>query len=298
MFSQLVKLSIFGISVFLSLVLIFTRGAYAQANPVANQKVDVVASVGAYYLNFYGYIAPYASITLVSDNNILGSITADSKGYFVLPQVFVKKNFDHFCFNAVDVKRLGESEACFKIAPVTKDSDIKDVFLPPTIGLFRTEINVNSNAVIYGYSMPGAKVTIHLNDGTVYQVTADSATGYYEVRPLLSKAGRYELFADATYQNKKSESPINRAVLTVLGLTQQIGKTIEKWWKQLLTFLYNTWPLWLILLLLLIIVILWRKLREKRVTPVVKIPAKAHSTFDFFTRERKLHHYWMEGVGY
>lgn len=296
-FSQLKIVLIFGIYLLVIFQLIFPRVSNAQANPVGNQKVDVVATVGAYYLNFYGYIAPFASITLVSDNNILGSVTADNKGYFILPSVFVKKNFDHFCFDAVDVKRLGESEACFKITPVTKDSDIKDVFLPPTIGLFRTEINAGSNALIYGYSMPGAKVTIHVNDGTTYVVTADKVTGYYETRPLIAKAGRYELFADATFQNKKSESPINRAVLNVLGLGQQIGKIIQNWWKQLLTFLFNIpWPFWIALLLLILIIFLWKKLREKPIKPGVLAPRK--NAFEFFFKEHKLHHHWMDGVGF
>ena len=224
----------------------FLQPVYAvQTNPVGSHTVQVSATVGAYYLDLFGYIAPFASISLSSDNVVIASTVADAKGYFTFKQLLVKKDFSHFCFTAVDVKRLGESDSCFNIPGVTKDSQINNIFLPPTIGLFRTTINVNSNAIVWGYSMPGAKVQIHLSDGNVFTAIADTM-GYYEMHPYIAKAGRYELFADATYQKNKSQEPINRAILTAIGLTQKVGNVITNWLKTLLTFLFNI-PFFLLL---------------------------------------------------
>lgn len=281
----------------LSIILLFAVSEPVlalQTNPVGSQTVKVSATVGAYYLNLFGYIAPFASISLTSDTVVLATTTADAKGYFTFKQLLVKKGFSHFCFTAVDVKRLGESDSCFTIPAVTKDSQINNIFLPPTIGLFRTTINVGSNAIVWGYSMPGAKVQIHLSDGSVFTITAD-ASGYYEIHPVITKVGRYELFADASYQNTKSQEPINRAILTAIGLTQQVGNTISNWLRNLLTFLFNLpFLLFLLIPLIALIIYLWRKLHSAGV-PQLGPQVEKGTFFDQLFRKRKLHHAWFVG---
>ena len=78
-----------------------------------------------------------------------------------------------------------------------------DIFLPPTLGLSRTEIGENSEALAFGYTMPGAKVTLHLSNGQTLTTYADE-TGYYEFKIRGLKAGKYELYATAEYNNKES----------------------------------------------------------------------------------------------
>ncbi|MDE2588331.1 MAG: hypothetical protein KGL95_01525, partial [Patescibacteria group bacterium] len=155
---------------------IFTSPAIASTFTPPGQSTDVSAKVGSYYLSLSGYIAPYASIVLVANDLALKSTVADANGYFAIPNVIVNQGFSQFCLDAVDVKRLGESYTCLTIPPINDNYTKDNIFLPPTLGVERSEVNVGDNAVAWGYSMPGASVTVHSSDGRTFTTTAD-ATG-------------------------------------------------------------------------------------------------------------------------
>ncbi|MGH7246353.1 MAG: carboxypeptidase-like regulatory domain-containing protein [Candidatus Levyibacteriota bacterium] len=272
--------------------LIIPELALGQQNPVGSLPVSVKAQVGDYYLSLSGYIAPNASVTLISGNIVLRSTTADSKGYFFISQVLVKRGFSDFCLDAIDFRRLGESEACFHITPVNGPTSMQNIFLPPTLGLFQTKINAGSQALAFGYSMPGAKVTVHLPDGTVYTTTADK-TGYYEFHIKIDKPGQYELFADAVYNGKKSENPVKKVLLTALGLPEQVTGGLLNFWNKLWKFLLSIplGPLWLAIPVLILIFILLRKLKPGIFSWIPSsLPA-----FDFLKHKKKLHHAWFVG---
>lgn len=261
-------------------------------------NVQVEAAIGQFYLNLSGYIAPYASVVMVVDGIVYKSVVADVSGNFYIAQVLVKEGFTHFCLDAVDVKRLGESEACFTIPPVHANYTRNNIFLPPTIGLFRTEVTVGSNAIVWGYSMPGAIVHIRFPDGTVIDVVADK-NGYYEAHPKLDKVGTFTLFADATLSGKKSENPVKGVTLKAITTAQQVGQTIWDFLKKLFTFLFNLplGPLWLAIPIIILILILLKKLRQGSPS-MPEAKQGAHSVFDLFKRNKKLHHWWIDGVGY
>lgn len=281
-------------------VWLFASPAEAVTIPSGHFNVKVSASIGQYYISLSGFIAPFASIVLTTDNQVMRSIAADSTGHFSISQVLVKQGFTHFCLTAVDVKRLGQSEACFTIPPVHGDYVRNNIFLPPTIGLFRTQIRVGSNAVIWGYSMPGALVHVHSSDGTTYTATADK-DGFYRIETLIAKAGSYDLSADATYKKQNSEKPVNKVTLLALTFAQETGQGFSNWLRNLLTFLFNLplGPLWLAIPILILIYILYRKLKGLPIWPEFGKPGTSKTfAFDYLFRKRKLHHSWMKGIGY
>lgn len=288
---------------FITVVYLLTTSAvYATSFPSGHTNVQVAASVGQYTINLSGFSSPFASIVLISGGTVMHTTTADAAGNFSMSDILVKQGFNQFCLDTVDVKRLGQSEACFTIAPISGNYTRSNIFLPPTIGLFRTQITVGSNAIIWGYSMPGAQVKVHASDGTLYTATADK-DGFYQITAYIAKAGSYDLYADATYQNKPSEKPTNKVTLLALTFSEQTNRKVSNWLRNLLTFLFNLplGPLWLGLPILLLIYILWRKLKGLPIIPQFGLPkgGKGHTfVFDAFTRPRKLHHAWMKGVGY
>ncbi|HEV2339977.1 MAG TPA: hypothetical protein VGT05_04445 [Patescibacteria group bacterium] len=258
-------------------------------------KTQVSAIIGSFYINIYGYIARFASISLIYNDNVLASTVSDANGYFSFLNLVVGKGFNKLCFDAVDVKRLGESQSCFDIQPVMVSRDIRDLYLPPTIGVYRTQINAGSNAIIFGYSMSGARVTIHINNGKTYTVIADN-TGYYEIHVLLAKAGIYQFFADAVYQSKKSQEPLNKATILVLGVQEQVRNSLNDLLKKLIGLLTTWWFIFLLLIIaiFILILILWKKFNEK--TTGFPNPAKEDKQFfDRFFRNKKLHHAWFVG---
>jgi hypothetical protein len=255
--------------------------------PTGVLQTQVQASVGQFYLNLSGFISPFASVVLSSDGLFIIGTTADAQGNFVISNVLIKKGFSQFCLDAIDFKRVGESYTCFSIPPATASVTMKDIFLPPTLGLSRKTVTEGGSATAFGYTMPGAKVTLHIN-GELLTTTAD-ASGYYQFLLKSLKAGTYSLYATANYQQKDSLSPTKKLQLVALSkqkeVSQQVVNTLTNWWDQLLKFLRNwLWnPLWLIIPILILIIILIRKLWGRQFANPFK--RKSHL----------LHHSWWMG---
>jgi hypothetical protein len=272
---------------------VFAANLYA---PAVTHSVSIGGQVGEFTVSLSGFIAPYASVVMTIDSTVVRSTVADANGNFFLSQIVVKGGFDHYCLTAVDVRRLGQSKACFTIQPITGSYTKTGIFLPPTLGLYKKEINVGQAARAWGYSMPGAVVTLHTSDGRTFTVTADK-TGYYEFDPKFDKAGDFELFADATYQKQKSENPVEKVTLKALSAAEQIGKVVENGGKGVGNLLGGPWGFLLIAIpIIILIIILLRKLLQRRkITPAGKKPLGHKFGFDYFFRKRKLHHAYFVG---
>lgn len=278
------------ISILIFVLLFFPNHAYAQFPPQQDRaSTTVKAAVGEYYLSVSGYISPYASIVLTSDGLFYRATVADEHGNFSLSNILIRRGFTGFCLEAVDFKRLGESVTCFSFSPAKGNIIMKDIFLPPTIGLQRAEIAAGSDALVFGYTMPGAIVTIHLQGDITFTVTADS-TGYYEYTIKNLAAGQYQLFANAQYRGKKSENPSKTLALKALSFWEQLMRFLRMIWKWLLALPLG--PLWFGLPVLIIIFILVVKLWPERFTWIY------NSKLVYFFmrhRKRKLHHAWFVG---
>lgn len=248
--------------------------------PTAALPTQVEASVGEFYLNLSGYIAPNASIVLTIDGIFARATVADANGNFYISDVLIKKGFSSFCLDAIDFQRLGESYTCFNIPPAEASVTMKDIFLPPTLGLSRTEINEGSSAKAFGYSMPGALVSLYLSNGKVLITRADS-TGYYEFTIKDLKAGSYSLYTRAELNHKQSLEPTKKLKLKSLSWWDQFIAFLKNLWDKLLKFLTNLalGPLWLLIPLIILIIILLIKL----------IGLKP------FKEKRPLHHKWWMG---
>ena len=268
------------------------RARIIQSN---NPSVQVSGTVGEFQLNLYGWMSPYASIILTSNGVFMGSTVADKSGDWSFINIYIKRGFSGFCLTAIDFYRLGESETCLKIPPAQETVTMRDIFLPPTLGLSRNEVPAGGKVLAFGYSMPNAKVTLHLSNGQVLQTMADSK-GYYVFELDKIPAGKYQLFATAHYQQKDSLKPSKTVELIALS-----------WWEQFLAWLRWLWsiirqfftsiglgPLWIGLPLLLLITLLILKLWPEKFTFIYESRLLA-----FLPRpEKKLHHWWMEGVGF
>ncbi len=267
-----------------------------------SHDVTVGAQVGQFTVNLSGFIAPYASVVMTIDDTIVRSTVADADGYFFLSQILVQEGTDHFCLTAVDVRRLGQSKACFVVPPIYGNYSKNNIFLPPTLGVYKREINAGTDGLAWGYSMPGATVTLHLSDGRTLTVVADQ-NGYYQFTPRFDEPGTFELFADASYHNQNSEKPVNKVEIIALSVAQQVGKTTENVGKTVGNLFSTPWGfLLLVIPIIILIIILIRKLLQKHAPKPTGVgiptPGKKTGGFPFAFRTHKLHHAWMKGVGY
>jgi hypothetical protein len=264
-----------------------------KTNSPKGLNTNVSAKVGQFYLSLAGWVSPHASVVLTSDGIFLRATVADSRGNFYISQVLIRTGFSKFCLEAVDFKRLGDSYTCFNIDPANKDVIMKDIFLPPTLGLSRSEIGENEDAIAFGYTMPSAKVSLYLSNGKVLEATADSS-GYYEFKISNLKAGKYELYARATYQNKESLKPTKTLKLRSLS-----------WWEMLLAFFRDLWqkivrfftsvglgPLWIAMPIIILIIILILRLWPEKFTFIYD--SKLLSWLPR-RKNKRLHHDWFMG---
>lgn len=265
----------------------FTHAQILFPEHAKSGSSTVTATVGRFSVNLSGYQSPYATIVLSTRSGLfLRSTTADAAGYFTITDVLLTDDINGLCFKAIDFKRLGESEACINIAiPITENLAYDNIFLPPTIGLSKKQINAGQDAVIFGYSMPRAKVTISI-EGKTFTVNADE-TGYYQYTYENIQAGVYRLYATAQISDEKSLTPTGTITLEALSLTQQItqapGKAAEKVSK-IIPFDLAAILLFALFLLAVILFLLY-KLRIRIIVIVV----------DKLKHRNKMHHDWFLG---
>lgn len=261
----------FGVSFFL-LVIFNQSFSYAQSPDsvaTSSSSTSIKATVPGTTLTISGIAAPNASIILLSpDGFVYRGGVADESGNFVFDNVLVAKGLSQFCLEAVDVKRLGSSLACFPLTAVLNSVTIRDLFLPPTIGLQRQEIVEGSDAVVFGYSMPAAQVTIRLNTGKAFTVNTD-ASGYYEYSVPDLTVGNYQLVAGAYYESKPSAPSVRPALLKAISVAQVIEN--------------NPWP-FLIPVLIIILCVLGYIFRKQVL-----------SILSFKKKRKRLHHWWFVG---
>jgi hypothetical protein len=280
---------VFYFYVFFSFFQAYGQNRISQGSAAAS----VSARVGRFYLDLSGWISPYASVVLTSDGIFLRATVADSQGNFYISQVLIREGFSKFCLEAVDFKQIGDSYTCFNIPPAAGNVSMRDIFLPPTLGLARNEIGENEETTAFGYTMPGAKVKLYLSNGKIIESMADS-TGYYEFKIKNLKAGKYELYARANFKDKESLAPTKTLQLRSLS-----------WWEMLLAFLRSLWqkvvkfvtsvglgPLWIAMPIIILIIILILKLWPEKFTFIYDskllawLPRK---------KKKKLHHEWFMG---
>lgn len=252
-------------------------------------STSVSGSVGDFYLNLSGYVSPYASIVMYTDSVFVRSAVADSQGNFYISQILVKEGFSSFCLDAVDYKRLGDSYTCFTIPPVEGTVTKDHIFLPPTLGLSRTEIGPNQSADAFGYTMPGARVYLHISNGSLLQIDADK-DGYYILKVSSLPPGNYTLFASAVYNSKNSETPSRQKSLRSLSAIQEVGKSIKQpvvktttgLFNLLMTYIWLTIPVFILLIILIL-----KPVRDKM--------RNLHSSMPAPQKQKGLHHAWFIG---
>lgn len=268
-------------------VLSFTLLAFgfAPRQTRASFSPKVSAQVGQFYLNLYGFVSPYASVVLTVDGVFMRAGVADSGGNFSFIQILINAGFSHFCLEAVDFKKIGDSFTCINIPPATSSVDKKNIFLPPTLGLSKTSAQTGEEILAFGYTMPYALVTLHLGPGLDKQVLADG-TGYYVFRLKNIPPGTYNLYATATYKKLNSLSPTKKIQFRSLTLWEQIIEFLREFWAKLIALFTSIGLgiLWLAIPILILIFILILKLRGK---PIFVIPERK--------KKEHLHHYWEFG---
>ncbi len=280
----------------LPILLFFVSLFNIVAPASASFRVPVQAQVGKFYLNLSGYISPYASVVLTIDGVFIRATVADAGGNFSISGVLIKEGFSKFCLEAVDFKRLGDSFTCFNVPPAKGNVTMTEIFLPPTLGLSKNVIAEGGETLAFGYTMPGAEVTLYLSNGQKLTTFADN-TGYYIFHIKGLKAGKYNLYARAVYNDKQSLAPTKTVELRALSLWEQIVAFIKNIIDKIIKF-FSSWalgPLWIALPILILITILILKIWPEKFTFIYQSRLIIFFTKAFRKPKKPLHHAWFIG---
>lgn len=252
------KLAIF-VTLLLSTALLLQKPAFA-ASTVATQSgtITTSATIKGTTFTVSGFTSPFASVVITTSGQFLVSTTADTQGNFSAP-VTVPLNTTALCLDALDFKRLGQSQACID----TKTTNPIGLFLPPTIGLLSTTVDAGQNATIYGYSLPRSTVLIN-SDGQTYTIATDD-TGYYTYTITSVPAGTFVFSALGEVLGAQSLPPTGGVELKVLSpiekasaTAQDIGKTIASIAGSYLI------PILLSILFVIIFILVYLYIRRKK----------------------------------
>jgi hypothetical protein len=272
---------------FLLAFFLFSRvGAFAVS---PTQENEVVATVGSYVLNVSGYASPNASINLKVDNVLLSSAIAAGEGTFSFIKIPISKGTTGVCFDTVDVQRIGTSRGCISFPPAAGDITMQDIYLPPTIGLEKEEIDLGSSGLTYGYTMPNASINIKLTNGSSLK-TSSSTTGRYSYTVSNLPIGSYKLAAKGIYQGTDSLDPATGVTLRVLTSSASITNEAVGLRRNLL--MIGLWLLIGTLILGPLIIYLIRKYKPEWLEFIVKSRFYAYLVKHL---KRKLHHAWFVG---
>lgn len=277
----------------LFLFFLIPSASYARYEYKGTARIQISASVGQYTLSVSGFISPYANVILtMPDGVFIRATVADSAGNFSISDVLIKRGFSGFCLEAIDFKRVGESTTCFSTPPAESSIVMRDLFLPPTLGLYRNQIAAGSTAIAFGYTMPYSTVILHLGSGEVLTTTSDG-TGFYRFDIKGLKPGTYELFARAEYHRQLSLSPTKAIVLKALSLLEQLLAFLRDLLSKIARFITSVGlgPLWIGLPIIILIIILILKLWPERFTFIYENKLTAI----FSRKPRRLHHWWFVG---
>lgn len=282
---------------FIFVIFLFRVIWYSPFNTLVNSsQTSVTARVQGVTVAFAGYASPYASVVLSSNNVYMRTTTSDQYGNFSFQDVQVQKtNNSNLCLETIDFQRIGDSKACLNLNLNDNNKLIqKDILLPPTIGLQRTEIAYNGEAVVFGYSMPGARVDLHISNGQIIKVNANN-TGYYEFKVKHLAPGGYDLYAKSVYQGRASLKPVNKVHLVALTFWEQFFNYLGKLWNQFIQLFTSTsfGILWLTIPILILIIILIVKIWPEKFK---FISGKSlRDKFQRFRMRNQLHHAWFVG---
>jgi hypothetical protein len=173
---------------------------------------------------------------------------------------------------------------------------MKEIFLPPTLGLSKNVIAEGGETLAFGYTMPGAEVTLYLSNGQKLTTFADQ-TGYYLFHIKNLKAGTYNLYARSVYNHKESLAPTKTVQLKALSLWEQIIAFIQSVLKNIQKF-FSSWslgPLWIGLPILILIIILILKIWPEKFTYLYQSRLIIFFTRAFRRPRKPLHHAWWMG---
>jgi len=217
------------------------QGPIESMNP-ATQETQISAVVGQGVFTIEGYTSPQATVKLTSSQGNMGTQTtqADSKGYFIFPNVLLPKNPGELWLQATDQKNLTSFPLALPQPPlgITK---IENIILSPTLAQVNNQFVKNSRGFAWGYGIANSQIEINLfkkprfslfkpvfaQQPLKFKVNTNQ-NGYFEFNLPNQSLADYKIFAGNIFQDNYSPKS------TILSF--RVLSWWERLWQQIISF--------------------------------------------------------------
>lgn len=241
--------------------------------PKPVESPETPAPVFSSLLSIYGY-GPPATYIYLNGFGMSGQVLSDSNGYFRFSPVYsLGLRYTEFCVWTVDNDEKASLPLCIPAIPVGRNipAEIGPLILPPTIGTNGSDILLQNEAKVNGYSLPETEVKVYIAnessiDGLIktanayfvpeFDVSADKY-GYYEFSLPTATKTKYRIFT-ANKLGEDFSSKSNTLTVEVLGVGESYLNYI---WQKLLSS-----PLNVVILAELMVIVLLSYLLSKLTT--------------------------------
>jgi len=155
----------------------------SQSLLLAQNSLTVTIRVGLVNLTLSGKTSPQAQVTIMEQEVVVGTTTADSNGSFSKTLTGLEEGVYQISLYASDIENETTSTIVYSIALTAgTDTALGNIILPSTIFLSDEEIVKGDNLKISGYGVPSSNMTIFINntDNTLTETAIVGIDGYWE----------------------------------------------------------------------------------------------------------------------
>jgi hypothetical protein len=149
---------------------------------------------GSYPIVFSGLAYPNAKVFLLKDSQLQSEVIADSEGIFSINTAVNSSGSFSFALYAQDVKGLRSNFLTVLVNVNSGTTNVKDLILPPTVYLDKTEVKKGDVLKLSGFSAPNADLAVNISGSVSEQLTTKSnSLGEYvlELSTTATPLGKY-----------------------------------------------------------------------------------------------------------
>ena len=197
------------------LILFLVLFFFFSKNSLAQTELTVTIRVGVTNLTLSGRSSPQSQITIMENNAVIGTTTADDDGLFSKTLESMEVGLHSISIFATDKNNQTTSTVVYSISLLAgTETTLSNIILPSTVVLSDEEIIQGEALIISGYAVPSSIITIFFTkDSKTSTKTANANNnGYwqYSLTAINQEVGNYQLYVRTSttdgYQSEKSKT--------------------------------------------------------------------------------------------
>ncbi len=163
--------------------------------------------IGPTVVSAEGLAYPNSEVVILKDGDRIGSVTAESNGFFTFTTDEVTSGATTFGFRATDERGVESMNytTTFEVSEGAT-TQVADVYIPPTITIEERELDPGDVLQLSGQTVPGAELEIRIHSETYQrEETVADDDGFWELEVDTSSLSRGQHSVKARFQVEVDE---------------------------------------------------------------------------------------------